>query len=199
MYSEIAFSSWATPDQLSRLIRLLVISPNHRSTRFSHDECFLSSEIPGIRHMSFPENTTGNSRLSPSGIIACNVTMSASASVQAPPSFHRHRRDSPAMTGGWIVQKSIETVSFSSLWQLTYFLTCSCRSCSEYASGFGSSPKCRSNRASSSASIFVRQADRSLSSKSFVRVIMDPSAQSASPARRSASGRASCGSSWRRT
>jgi hypothetical protein len=28
-------------------------------------KCFLSSKIPGIRHIGFPENATGNSRLSP--------------------------------------------------------------------------------------------------------------------------------------
>jgi hypothetical protein len=77
------------------------------------NECFLSSGIPGIRHMSFPENATGNSRLSPSRIFPRNVTMTASASIQAPPSCHLQAGNLPAMADGWIVQKSIGTVSFS--------------------------------------------------------------------------------------
>ena len=37
--------------------------------QFHLQQCFKSSEIPGKRHLCFPENATGNSRLSPSGFL----------------------------------------------------------------------------------------------------------------------------------
>jgi len=44
----------------------------HGKSRYEKPQeagCFLSSKIPGYRHIGFPENATGNSRLSPSGFL----------------------------------------------------------------------------------------------------------------------------------
>jgi len=52
--------------------------------------CFMSSDIPGNRHQGFPENATGNSRLSPSGFLPWNDHMDGGgASFLSPPSRAR--------------------------------------------------------------------------------------------------------------
>ena len=51
--------------------RTMIVAENlgDLTTTKAFAECFKSSEIPGKRHLCFPENATGNSRLSPSGFL----------------------------------------------------------------------------------------------------------------------------------
>ncbi len=66
----------------------------------------MSSEIPGIRHQGFPENATGNSRLSPSGFLPWNTHVddggASFLSLPVPPPPHRVL---PDMAGGVVLSK----------------------------------------------------------------------------------------------
>jgi len=56
-------------DDLKSSLYCLVMHPEIEAANSVGRDCFLSSKIPGYRHIGFPENATGNSRLSPSGFL----------------------------------------------------------------------------------------------------------------------------------
>ena len=76
-------------------------------------ECFMSSKIPGIRQLGFPEKSTGNSRISAPGFSPIITRMVAMASSQPLPSIF------PNALLFWPLgkshQKSVKIAFFSSL------------------------------------------------------------------------------------